>query len=457
MIRYEESWLHPRSRTPSLVTTSMPLPLIVGLALALITYAGCTTSAPRPSLEVPPEYVLGEPVTLHARDLIAGDRYAIHAERTDPWGRRWISTASFQADGLGRIDVARDAPVEGSYSDVDPFGLLWSMQMPAPPGDDWSPPDPLDFSQITYRLSSQGRTLAEVSTRQWIVPPGVRRRRVAGGLVAELFLPATREAAHPTVLLLGGSGGGMGWASRQAGLLAHEGYAALALAYFNEEGLPDHLAQIPLEYVDRALDYLIRQPEIDPDRLGIVGYSKGAELALLIASRREEIRAVVAIAPGSAVFQGFKPPEYPTISSWSLDGQDVEFVPNAYDEKFFETYDGMYLWYRTLGQQERVARAAIPVEQINGDVLMLTGAEDRIWPTTLMAEQVIARLYVADFQHAVKHLPYPEAGHGIAVPPGEPTTVVAERLGGTPAGNAFARKQAWQAIKTFLSRTLASE
>ena len=82
---------------------------------------------------------------------------------------------------------------------------------------------------------------------------------------------------------------------------------------------------------------------------------------------------------------------------------------------------------------------------------MLTGAEDRIWPATMMAEQLIARLHVAEFEYKTKHLPFADAGHGIAVPPGEPTTGLS---GGTARGNAHARESGWNAARSFFSESL---
>ena len=213
--------------------------------------------------------------------------------------------------------------------------------------------------------------------------------------------------------------------------------------------MPKHLAQIPLEYIDTALEELKKRAEVDSTRIAIMGYSKGAELALISASRRKDIRAVVAFAPASAVFQGFKPPKYPVLSSWSEKGKDLPFVPNAYDEKFFQTYDGMYLWYKTLEQSQKLAERRIEVEKIRGDVLLISGLEDRIWPSTLMGEQIVGALYKSEFPYFYKHLGFPEAGHGIAVPPGEPTTGVAKSLGGTAAGNAYAREIGWKRMLAF--------
>jgi uncharacterized protein len=192
--------------------------------------------------------------------------------------------------------------------------------------------------------------------------------------------------------------------------------------------------------------------EVDEEIIALVGYSKGAELSLLAASRRPDVRAVVGIAPGSAVFQGFRQPDFPIVSSWSEAGVGIPFVPNAYDEHFFNTFDGMYLWYRTLAQQDEFERAVIPVEKINGDILLLSGVDDQIWPSTLMAEQIVARLKVNNFEHEVKHLSFPEAGHGIAAPPGEPLTSVATSNGGTPEGNSRARARGWNALLDFIAR-----
>ena len=56
---------------------------------------------------------------------------------------------------------------------------------------------------------------------------------------------------------------------------------------------------MPLELFDRALGWLKAQEEVDGARLAIVGGSKGAEAALIVASRHPELRAVVAGMPSS--------------------------------------------------------------------------------------------------------------------------------------------------------------
>ena len=423
------------------------------LFLSLIVFYHCGRNSY--DLITPSDYLIGQELDFVATGLIPGETYTLLAEKTDQHGRYWTSNAIFKANKNGSIVLNNQAPVSGTYNKDDTQGLFWSMTMPSAPDKDWQAPKPLDYCTVEFSLIRDSDTLFRKSTKQWVIPQNVSKEDIKeNGIVARLYRPKSdTNTMLPGIIFLGGSGGGLSWASRMAAITANEGYNCLAVAYFNTEGLPRHLAQLPLEYVDNVIDYFINRNDTDDNKIGVIGYSKGAELALLMASRRTEIKSVVAIAPGSAVFQGFKPPEYPTVSSWTLDGEDLPFVPNAYDKRFFETYDGMYLWYKTLAQHEAFNKAALRVDKINGDILLLSGVKDQIWPSTFMAEQLIARLHIASFPHQYNHLAFPDAGHAIAEPPGHPLSGPT-RTGGSPYGNAAARAQVWQSIKEFLEKNL---
>src|SRR5262249_57017321 len=84
-----------------------------------------------------------------------------------------------------------------------------------------------------------------------VVAAGVVRTPVREkGLVGTFFRPAG-SGRHPGIVVFGGSGGGL--REDPAALLAARGYAALALAYFNYEGVPKELVEIPLEDFGAAL------------------------------------------------------------------------------------------------------------------------------------------------------------------------------------------------------------
>src|SRR2546429_371763 len=74
-----------------------------------------------------PAWALGDEVTpLRLRGAQPGQEVIIRLRSRDGQGRTWESHAAFHAASDGRIDVATQAPVSGTYEGVDPTGLFWS-------------------------------------------------------------------------------------------------------------------------------------------------------------------------------------------------------------------------------------------------------------------------------------------------------------------------------------------
>jgi dipeptidyl aminopeptidase/acylaminoacyl peptidase len=142
------------------------------------------------------------------------------------------------------------------------------------------------------------------------------------GLRGFLYYPA-EGGPFPGVIILGGSEGSLfeGWARA----FAANGFAALTLAWFAYPGLPEELVEIPLEYFDRAVAWMQARPQVRTGRLGLMGGSKGGELALLVASRNPAISAVVAMTPAAHMWEGHALKFFPdyTLSSWSLGGKPL--------------------------------------------------------------------------------------------------------------------------------------
>ena len=76
--------------------------------------------------------------------------------------------------------------------------------------------------------------------------------------------------------------------------------------YFGLEGLPKHLERIPLECLVEAKDYLRQHPQVDSERIGIYGRSKGAELVLAEESIFNDIQCLVLNSPSDVVYEGIK-------------------------------------------------------------------------------------------------------------------------------------------------------
>jgi carboxymethylenebutenolidase len=118
-----------------------------------------------------------------------------------------------------------------------------------------------------------------------------------GEVPARLYLPGAGEP-RPALLVLHTANGPGPNVEAVARALAAEGYVALAPDLFNlhdfgAEGRTDH--PLILGDLDAALDHLARHPSVDAGRLGVIGFSFGGRLAVLLAARKpDRIRAVVA-------------------------------------------------------------------------------------------------------------------------------------------------------------------
>jgi dienelactone hydrolase len=355
-------------------------------------------------------FLIDEVVPIVVSGLAPGDAVTIRLR-----GGAWSSSDTFTADANGAVDVA------------DPMHLFWSAQRdrsvppPAPPPESW-----------TLTAEVKGAAVATATVQRRAVAENVNVTPVhEKGLFGVFYQPAG-EGRHPAMLVLGGSGGGVPPVTGFPGGLASRGYAVLALAYFGVPGLPRSLTRIPLEYFKTALDWMASQPSVDPARIGVLGGSRGAELALLLGSiDPQQIRTVVAYMPSNIVWGGCC--DRMGEPSWMLGGRPV------------------------------VLRTEIPVEHIHAGVLLISGRQDGVWRSTEMADAIVDRLRRNHFPYAYKHLAYDDTGHAIGRPY-TPTTDLEEmrhpltgrimHLGGTPAGTAHAREDAWRQVLAFLGEQL---
>ena len=291
-----------------------------------------------------------------------------------------------------------------------------------------------------------------------VADPGAGGRRVTDrGLLAN-YWPGTGSGAHPAVLLLGGSEGGLGeGAAVQARALAARGYAVLQLSYFRGPGQNPKLEVVPLEYFTTALDWLGAQPGVDRSRIGIVGGSKGAEAALVIATRHPELKAVVAAMPSSVVWAGVDWNFGRVGSSWSEGGKPLPWLGLGAFDYARVGKDGLVTMYALgLATLPQHPGAAIPVERIKAPVLLICGEDDRLWPSCPMARQVEARARDRDGP-AVTVLAYPDAGHGVQGLPraaGDPGIAKLSAMGGSGEGNNRARRDNWPKLLAFLDAAL---
>jgi pimeloyl-ACP methyl ester carboxylesterase len=166
-------------------------------------------------------------------------------------------------------------------------------------------------------------------------------------------------------------------------------------------------------------------------------------LALLLgATYPEDVGAVVGYAPSSVVYAGnsldpwtWNALYYRRRSSWTLGGRPLAFVdasprPNDFVRwwsypapvwPFFGAWPAPRYRISLRRAYERpldedgasVRRAAIPVERIRGPVLLVSGADDGLWPSSRLSEMAMRRLQFGKHPYPYEHLLYEGAGHMI--------------------------------------------
>jgi uncharacterized protein len=277
----------------------------------------------------------------------------------------------------------------------------------------------------------------------------VRRTEVSGETVGVVFEPD--EGSNHFAVVLGGSGGGI--PENLARRLAEGGVSAFALGYFGAAGLPPHLVEIPIELLERGIE-LFRERFAGGEDIGLVGISKGAELALTLAAELgDAIGPVVAIAPSNVVWYGlnFSDPTAATRSSWTMRGAPLPFLRRSDVMPVF-TDAGMrtdVCYALSDHDPEAVNAAQIRLEQARGPVLLLAGADDHMWPSALMADQIVRRMHDHGRGEDVTNVTYGGAGHAFLLrefftspPPFD--------FGGTAESDSAAATDGWARIAAFL-------
>ena len=265
-----------------------------------------------------------------------------------------------------------------------------------------------------------------------------------------LVLPEN-EDPRCAVLVLSGSSGRV--EVDRVRLLAARGAAALSMRWFGDVHQPLGICEVPLETFSPALDRLSSLSE----HLVVMGVSKGAEAALLLASRDDRIRAVAALSPSSVLWANVGPgideAQRPQRSSWTEGGEPLPFVP--YDDTWLPPTGGAPAYCGLYEQSlkifaSRVSEAAIPEERITGRILLTAGGDDLVWPSVLFASQVQDRRAAHGLD--TKVITSSTAGHRVHLP-GEPTPGpegMTMQRGGTAEADAELGSRVWPALLNLL-------
>jgi len=195
---------------------------------------------------------------------------------------------------------------------------------------------------------------------------------------------------------------------------------ALGITISGSKETGKNQSEIPLEYIESALNYLKNKGY---SRVGILGLSLGASMSMLAASYFSELNPIISLSGFDTVFEGVNGmgTQYPSgHSSFTYKGQEIPFQPfhltkDGYikamkdaKKKYGEPY-GRMLWDNSLAQGVN-EEALIPVEKIQGKLYLFGAKTDSCWDTVGAAERIKAKnnnCEVHAYEHGV-HFILPE-------------------------------------------------
>lgn len=180
------------------------------------------------------------------------------------------------------------------------------------------------------------------------------------------FLPQGR-GPFPAVIALHGSGGSHAWAAEPARMLAGRGFGVFVLHYFERTGtdwaddrsIRQHFPTW-MKTIGDAITYAGQQPQVDRERIALLGFSLGGYLALSVASMDPRVKAVVEYfgglpeeltnfrqMPPTLILHGDADPVVPVAEAHKLQSL-FERAGTAYDMKIYpgqgHSFSGPAMW-----------------------------------------------------------------------------------------------------------------
>lgn len=359
---------------------------------------------------------------------VSTDYYCVNAGMSEQGQNSvWESYGIFVSDDTESIQLGKVTPIEGTYKVCDAMGLFYSMRIKKL--NEGNHPKMLtDVKEnrsfhILFTVEADGQVLeSQTHVRQFCDATVKSETIVMEGLIARYFTSGSIKK-RPAVIVVSGSEGRIEKAQAIAEVLAQSGYSALAVCYFGMEGTLANLNLIPLEIIERAIQWLKHQDTVDEKHIAIYGRSKGGELVLAAASLFNDITCVIANTPSCYVYEGLKNGRPSHKSSWTYQSKELPCLKFSFSvlfrmiiKKLLGKKDIMSWMYRQVITKSRIAEASIAVENINGCILFLSSESDAIWPSLLHSETAMKRLSEKKFKYTYKHFTYEKSGHMLTLP-----------------------------------------
>ena len=200
------------------------------------------------------------------------------------------------------------------------------------------------------------------------------------------------------------------------------GMPVIALGYWNVPGTSKDDCLIPVEYMQNACQWFIREKGLQP---GVWGISLGGTYVLLCGSLFPEIRCVVAVSPAHYLFQpgtfsgGLRFTSEPPFT-WGgkplphigLTAAEREaYTKQAKRNLLLKREPDLLFCFAHLLERPHDPAAEIAVEKIQAPILLLSGGQDVMLPANANCQAAMERLRANNFAYPFVHHNYEVLSH----------------------------------------------
>jgi uncharacterized protein len=194
-----------------------------------------------------------------------------HNEIIDEGRRRFIGSAIAAIPGAAVVLASREASAQTRTADP--------VKQPAVIG--YPNKKGVLIERVTYQARNMGTSIAA----NFFKPPGFDESKKYPAIVVTHPFGGVKEQT----------------AGLYAQHLAEEGFITVAYdaSYQGESGGQPRLMEVPAQRLDDiscAIDYLVQQPQVDPDRIGSLGICAGGGYAMCNATTELRVKAVATVS-----------------------------------------------------------------------------------------------------------------------------------------------------------------
>ncbi|MGO3133416.1 MAG: acyl-CoA thioester hydrolase/BAAT C-terminal domain-containing protein [Streptococcus thermophilus] len=335
--------------------------------------------------------------------MFLSDYYCINPPMRLAHDVLWKSTATFVSDTNGIINISQTPSCSGSYEGISTMGLFFNAKpltnkrkkLP----NSLSKIPLLDHFFVGIKIMQGNTVIAERTFTRHYMSSQISHQDIFKG---DSFM-IKRQSKHQALIIVSGSEGRIEKAQNIAQLLSSRGYICLAIAYFGLERLPKHLKRIPLECLVEAKSYLCQYPQVDSERIGIYGRSKGAELVLAEESIFNDVQCLVLNSPSDVVYEGI-------IGKWNSHTSYWTHLQKELPYQKFRFRD--YLFSKLFRKDfPKDCSARIDIGQMHSPILLLESTVDEIWDASSAIDDIVSHYK----GHYITFKKYHETGHMLTV------------------------------------------